>query len=413
MDSLGVKLTPIDQSKYSAYKREVIFACNKWDPQIGDINSISDHVVLLNPQTAKNLSQWAEELYSETLLCEKELLKRPDLWKLLGLPKKLRTALLKTEGRMPDNAIPLMRFDFHPTANEQWALSEVNRDVPGGFAEASSLPVIACKYFNATVPFEKNVIQVLSEQLEKKIANQKKVAFVLCTSYTDDMQVMSAVAQNLKQKSLPHIFIAPDHIRWLKDGPVSIAEGQEGEIGAVVRFYPAEWMPNLSSSSGWPNFFSHTVPAANHASVVITQSKRLPLVWDQLGVDVPVWKQFLPETKEASVALKDKNNEWVLKPAFGRVGEGITVPHTMTAKEFSKIRWSARLFSRDWLSQRLFIAKELLNSRNIAQYLCVGVFVVDGKACGFYGRIADKPRINLYAQDIPVLIQGVEDGYLN
>lgn len=177
MDSLGVKLTPIDQSKYSAYKREVIFACNKWDPQIGDINSISDHVVLLNPQTAKNLSQWAEELYSETLLCEKELLKRPDLWKLLGLPKKLRTALLKTEGRMPDNAIPLMRFDFHPTANEQWALSEVNRDVPGGFAEASSLPVIACKYFNATVPFEKKCYPSAVRAIREKNCEPKEGCF--------------------------------------------------------------------------------------------------------------------------------------------------------------------------------------------------------------------------------------------
>lgn len=406
MDSLGVKLAPIDQAKYSAYKREVIFACNKWDPQIGDINSISDHVVLLSPQTAKNLSQWAEALYAETLLCEKELLKRPDLWKTLGLSKKLCKALLKTEGQAPSNAIPLMRFDFHPTANEEWALSEVNRDVPGGFAEASTLPIIAGQFFKASVPFEKNVIHLLSDQLEKKNSKEKKVAFVLCTSYTDDMQVMKSIAQNLKLKGIPYIFIAPDHIRWQKDGPVSIAEGQEGEIGAIVRFYPAEWMPVLPSASEWPNFFSHTVPAANHASAVITQSKRLPLIWDQLGVEMPAWKQFLPETKEASVALKDKKNAWVLKPALGRVGEGITVPNTMTTKEFSRIRWSARLFSREWLSQRLFIAKELLNSRNVAQYLCIGVFVVDGKACGFYGRIADKPRINLYAQDIPALIQG-------
>lgn len=406
MNSLGVKLAPIEQAKYSAYKKEVIFSCNKWDPQIGDINSISDHVVLLSSQTAKNLSLWAEALYSETLLCEKKLLRRPDLWKTIGLPRKLCKALLKTEGQQPSNAIALMRFDFHPIASDQWALSEVNRDVPGGFAEASTLPIIACQYFKARVPFEKNVIQVLSDQIEKLVSKGNMVAFVLCTSYTDDMQVMKSIAQNLKIKGLPCIFIAPDHIRWQKAGPISIAEGQEGLIGAIVRFYPAEWMPVLSSDSGWHNFFSHTVPAANHASAVITQSKRLPLIWEQLDIEMPIWKQFLPETKEAAVALKDKNKEWVLKPAFGRVGEGITVPNTMTAKELSNIRWNARLFSREWLSQRLFIAKELLNSRNEAQYLCIGVFVVNGKACGYYGRISDKPRINLYAQDIPVLIQG-------
>lgn len=410
MNSFGVELAPIDQSKYSAYKRDIIFACNKWDPQIGDINSISDHAILMSPTVAKNLAKWAEELFAETLLCERELLKRPDLWKSLGLPKNIRKALLKTEGRLPANGIPLMRFDFHPTANDQWALSEVNRDVPGGFAEASTLPTIASQFFTAQVPFEKNVITLLSEQIVKKVEIGKKIAFVLCTSYTDDMQVMKSIAQNLKIKGLPYIFIAPDHIRWQKDGPISIAEGQEGSIGAMVRFFPAEWMPNLPSSSQWQNFFSHTVPAANHASAVITQSKRLPLIWEKLGLEMPTWKFLLPETKEASVSLKDKNKEWILKPAFGRVGEGISVPNTMTSKEFSHIRWSARLFPRDWLSQRLFIAKELLNSRKVAQYLCIGVFVVDGKACGFYGRIADKPRINLYAQDIPVLIQGDENG---
>lgn len=402
----SVKLVPMDPAKYASYKREVIFACHKWDPQIGDTNSISDHAVLLNSQTAQNLSAWAEALYAETLLCEKELLKRPELWRALGMPKQLRKALLKTEGQSPQNSIPLMRFDFHPTANDEWALSEVNRDVPGGFAEASTLPIIASRFFNAKVPFKKNVIQVLGEQLAEKIDSKKIIAFVLCTSYTDDMQVMKAIAHELKQKGRAVIFIAPDHIRWQKEGPISIAEGQAGEIGAIVRFYPAEWMPNLPSVSGWQNFFSHTVPAANHASAVVTQSKRLPLVWDQLGVEVPSWKKFLPETKEASVALKDKSNLWILKPAFGRVGEGVTVPQTMSAKEFSKIRWGARVFSRDWLSQRLFIAKELLNSSGIAQYLCVGVFVVNGKACGFYGRVADKPRISLQAQDIPVLIQG-------
>jgi len=403
------KLVPMDQAKYASYKREVIFSCHKWDPQIGDTNSISEHAVLLNSITAQNLSRWAESLYSETISCERELIQRPELWGQLGLSKKIREALARTEGRLPNNAIPLMRFDFHPTENSDWALSEVNRDVPGGFAEASELPKIASKYFNAEVPFKKSVIQVLCEKLEERIVDKKLVAFVLCTSYTDDMQVMKAISQEIKQKEYPVIFIAPDHIRWQNKIPISIAEGQDGEIGAIVRFFPAEWMSNLPSKCGWPNFFAHTVPAANHASAIITQSKRLPLIWGQLGVDVTTWKRFLPETKEASVALKNDNKEWVLKPAFGRVGEGITVPNTMPENEVKKIRWRARFFSNDWVSQKLFIAKKLLNFKGIPQYLCVGVFVVDGKACGFYGRIADIPRISLHAQDIPVLIQGDEN----
>ena len=33
-----------------------------------------------------------------------------------------------------------MRYDFHPTIEGNWAVSEVNSDVPGGFAESSLMP---------------------------------------------------------------------------------------------------------------------------------------------------------------------------------------------------------------------------------------------------------------------------------
>ena len=38
-------------------------------------------------------------------------------------------------------------------------------------------------------------------------------------------------------------------------------------------------------------------------------------------------------------------------------------------------------------------------------HLCVGVFTVDGKAAGFYGRISPFPRIDARAKDIPLLVE--------
>ena len=48
----------------------------------------------------------------------------------------------------PQDHIRLMRYDFHPTIDGKWAVSEVNSDVPGGFAESSLLPELACKTIN-------------------------------------------------------------------------------------------------------------------------------------------------------------------------------------------------------------------------------------------------------------------------
>jgi hypothetical protein len=37
-------------------------------------------------------------------------------------------------------------------------------------------------------------------------------------------------------------------------------------------------------------------------------------------------------------------------------------------------------------------------------YPCVGVFVVDGRAAGIYGRVARRPLIDARAHDVPVLL---------
>ena len=37
--------------------------------------------------------------------------------------------------------------------------------------------------------------------------------------------------------------------------------------------------------------------------------------------------------------------------------------------------------------------------------ICIGVFTVDGKMAGFYGRVSPYPRIDANARDIPILVE--------
>jgi len=399
-----IQINPIQQQQYPEFKKKVIFQCCKWDPQVGDVNAISDHIVVISKDISQRLIQWAESLSKETLALENQLIKNPNLWNELSLPGPIKKALKKANGCLPEKVINIMRFDFHPTATG-WALTEVNRDVPGGFSEASTLPQIACSYINGQPPFQEDVTTVLCRCLKEVSSSEKLVALVHCTSYSDDRQVMEYIAQQAVKYKLNCIFISPDHIKWENGVVKSIAEGQEGEICAIVRFFPAEWLRLLPSSCKWQEFFAPTIVAANHATAILTQSKRLPLVWDKLNCEITNWKNLLPPTYDPRNFKSGDKYEYIFKPAFGRVGEGIGIHEVLSKNEIRSIEKSVRWAPKEWIIQRRFTPRHLVDSRGIVQYLCIGVFTVNSKACGFYGRISDRPRIDSYAKDVAIIVE--------
>lgn len=58
----------------------------------------------------------------------------------------------------------------------------------------------------------------------------------------------------------------------------------------------------------------------------------------------------------------------------------------------------------NWVTQRRFADQPLKDKNGEAYHLCVGVFAVNGKSAGFYGRISPYTRIDYRAKDIPVLV---------
>ena len=136
---------------------------------------------------------------------------------------------------------------------------------------------------------------------------------------------------------------------------------------------------------------------------MLTQSKRLPLVWNELGVDVSNWKMLLPETKEPKTISKNQEG-WIYKPAFGRVGNGISIKGAVSEKERLKIEKAARRQKRLWAAQHMFNSIPIESQSGEKFHICLGVFTVDGKAAGFYARLSENARIDENAQDVPVLI---------
>ena len=79
----------------------------------------------------------------------------------------------------------------------------------------------------------------------------------------------------------------------------------------------------------------------------------------------------------------------MIKPALGRVGEGIGMPGLVTGKEWREIRRGARWFPSHVVAQRRFHPTSIVIG-GIARYPCLGVYTVDGRVAGAYGRLAQN-----------------------
>jgi len=396
-----MSLAEIPAGHYTEYRYNVIFGAYKWDPQVRDENTVSHHVILISPETARTLCTAAQRLSDELSDIERALLARPDLFDALGFSGKIKKLLGAMGNYDCNDHVRLMRYDFHYT-DEGWKISEVNSDVPGGLAEASILPNIAAGYFMGCRAGE-DVASHMLRSFQGKLSAGARIAFVHATSYADDRQVMQFISDYFRQNGYSTVFAAPDHIRWENKKAKSIIAGEEGPVDGIVRFFPLEWFTGLPRKSGWSGYFDCGIPCCNHPAAMLTQSKRLPLVWDELGVCIPNWKTLLEETKEPR-SIKKGLDGWIYKPAFGRVGAGISIKGAVSEKECRKIEKAARSQRKGWVAQRMFRSVPVISPDGKSYHVCIGVFTVDGRAAGFYARLSGAALINESAQDVPVLI---------
>jgi glutathionylspermidine synthase len=385
-------------------RRRAMFQCCKWDPQVEDVDTLAPMVVVLKRSSWRELSVAAEALARETILLEQALCRRPDLHRALALPRRIRRVLWLSADKLDSARHPrVMRFDFHPTA-QGWRVSEVNSDVPGGYNEASGWTTLVTEYVPDGEPTG-DPAGCLAEEILQSIPAGGTVALVHATAYTDDHQVMKFLARRFQQRGLKPVLTAPDHLHWHDGHALLKCDWHVGPAHLVFRFFPAEWLPNLGRQVKWPCFFGDTsTPLCNPATALLTQSKRWPLVLDDLGLEMPCWERLLPETLDPREADWENDPNWVVKPALGRVGELLGLAGVTTRREWKTIHRSVRWGARHWVAQRRFDPTPLrLNGQ--AWHICFGVYTINGRAAGIYGRIAPQPLINHLARDVAVLVE--------
>ena len=404
-----MKLVSIPEEQYNEYKLNLMFNAYKWDPQFLDNNTIAKHVLIITNEEHKELEGLTENLDKETRQAEELLNQNLKFAKPLSLPKKINKELKRMKNYQPDKHIRLMRFDFHPTTEGKWALSEVNSDVPGGFAEASIMPKFAKEIITNTSKKEnywyKNFGDILTKAIAKKVKKNGTIMLVHCTSYSDDRQVMQFLGDQLKKLGFNIIYSAADHLRFKNKNAISILDGNKGEVDAIFRFTPLEWLIDIKPKH-WQGYFDTITPSCNHPIAIFAQTKRFPFVWNQLekqGIALTTWRKVLPETIE----VKKANNKagYIYKPACGRVGEKISIKEACKNDEYEKIIADVKKHPKRYVAQKRFNSKTLETEEGEKFHVCIGSYSVEGKHAGYYARISKLPRIDSYAADIPVLIE--------
>jgi hypothetical protein len=235
------------------------------------------------------------------------------------------------------------------------------------------------------------------------------VALLCASGFMEDQQVVAHLAAELGKRGQAARLVSLAQLRWSNGRAEVLGAGAHGgPLGAIFRFYQAEWLAGCRNRAQWePLFVGGRTPVANPGMGVLSESKRLPLLWDRLASPMVHWRRLLPETRELSDAPWTNDDGWLIKSAYCNSGDTVSIRSVMTKAQWRRRSWRARLRPGHWVAQRRFEVVPLAAEEERASGLifpCVGVYVVNGAAAGAYARVTSGPYIDFAAKDAALLI---------
>jgi glutathionylspermidine synthase len=401
----GEELAP---DVFARIRRRLVLDCCKWDPQVGDVSTLTPFPLLISRREWDYLCKTTEALAGETLAAEQSLLKRPDLHRTLGIGGRLRSALHEIDRLGPTaSAGRIMRFDFHPTPHG-WQISEVNSDVPGGYTEASSFTHMLHEHHPEPTSLPADPAGAWPDAIAgaaRASGHDGPIALVSAPGFMEDQQVVAYLARCLAERGVTTHLANATHIRW-RDGHAFLsAAWGESSLAAIVRFYQGEWLARRPRREQCSHYFAGGLtPVANPGWSILTESKRLPLVWDELDLPLPTWRRLLPETRDPRVAPWRTDDGWLLKSAFCNTGDAVMLRESTPRRRWLSTCLDVWTNPRQWIAQRRFDTIAIDTPLGPMRP-CIGIYAVNGQAYGAYARIAPKQVIDYAARDVALLIE--------
>ena len=118
---------------------------------------------------------------------------------------------------------------------------------------------------------------------------------------------------------------------------------------------------------------------------------------------MPTWRSLLPQTCSPAEVSDLERGQWVLKPALGHEGRNIRIRGVTDANAWQRIVRTVRKHPAAWQRRRFDVVP--LPTPEGLLYPCLGVYVIDGKVAGCYGRMAPQPLIDEHCREVAVLVR--------
>ena len=393
-----MKLAPwnLDAQAQHELFRALQFNYFKWDVQASGKCLMLPESLVLTRAEHEQAVQLSERFARLLAQLEQALLDRPDLLARLGIPERL-IPLLKQSQPLD---LQFARYDLFMTPDRRWVFSEFNEDAPGGFNEAVGLPELLGRTRDGAV-----FVDTLREAIVRAFAPYPRIALFYATGYAEDLQHMLIVQQWLEEAGHETVLAAPSHLRARWSGPVVLGR----RVDAAFRFYPGEWFVWLDNLKHWARALDR-LPMMNPLRRLLRQTKRLYAIWREPGLlsadDLRFLESCTPLTRpyEQARAREEPRARWVLKHAFGRMGDAVVMGNLCTDREWSAALAEADRKPHDWLLQERFEVAALPNQTG-CYYPTVGVYLVNDHFAGYYSRADTKPFINHEAYHVATLVE--------
>ena len=194
-------------------------------------------------------------------------------------------------------------------------------------------------------------------------------------------------------------------------------------VRVLFRYFPTEYMQGQKNVAAIAEAIaSGRVRSITSFSHIYEQSKyafarachHAPMLADK--EDREIIERHLPRTYDLDVITRDELLEdragWVLKRAYGRVGDEVFVGALVPAESWASLIDKVRLLhgaGESWIAQR-FVRQQTIPTPWGPRYVTLGAYVQDGRFTGYFARLTPESHVSHDALCLPVFHhEGMEE----
>lgn len=383
LGGLSTRRLAVSDAEWAEALRALRFRHFKWDVHACGTCLVLPETLVLPRSLHAEAVRIAEDLHGALGRFEQRVRADRAALRRLAIPEALHP-LIAAERH---TTLQIARYDLFPTEDGRWMVSEFNEDVPGGFNEAELPRLLGAPgdglawegdlrahFLDALRPFE-------------------NVALLYATAFSEDLQHMLILERWLAEAGHRTVLGSPAHLRRGLRRPRVLGT----PIDAAVRFYPAEWMPRLPNLKTWLRL-GPDLPMMNPVHRLVRQSKTMFALWREAAYldpqDRALLDRHVPHTEPFDAtrldAYRAERERWVIKRAFGRMGDSVVIGALVTEAAWAEaLAEAARQPGEFCVQERFAVQPVAFESGPL--YPALGVFLVNGRFAGYYSRASRSP----------------------